>query len=217
MIPYYGLILWTGTLYGGIKHVRLKDKKKTFVCLAFLSTVLLQSLRAEYVGGDVVQYLRGYELSAQRGWLDPVFNFELIFRILIHTLAVFHVPKQGFIAIMSVLCQAPIFYFFYRRAKNPCLSILIYFTFGLFTFSFSGIRQMIAIGLFLLAVLQAEEEQWLKFTALILLAAMFHKSALIGIVVWPLSKIKVKNHIVHFLMLGAFIVEIFIVYTRSAT
>lgn len=38
---------------------------------------------------------------------------------------------------------------------------------------------------------------------------MFHKSALIGIVVWPLSKIKVKNHIVHFLMLGAFIVEIF--------
>ena len=39
---------------------------------------------------------------------------------------------------------------------------------------------------------------------------MFHKSALIGIVVWPLSKIKVKNHIVHFLMLGAFIVEIFI-------
>ena len=35
MIPYYGLILWTGILYGGIKHVRLKDKKKTFVCLAF--------------------------------------------------------------------------------------------------------------------------------------------------------------------------------------
>ena len=61
----------------------------------------------------------------------------------------------------------------------------------------------------MLAVLQAEDEQWLKFTALILLAAMFHKSALIGIVVWPLSKIKVKNHIVHFLMLGAFIVEIF--------
>ena len=59
MIPYYGLILWTGILYGGIKHVRLKDKKKTFVCLAFLSTVLLQSLRAEYVGGDMVQYLRG--------------------------------------------------------------------------------------------------------------------------------------------------------------
>lgn len=53
MIPYYGLILWTGILYGGIKHVRLKDKKKTFVCLAFLSTVLLQSLRAEYVDGTV--------------------------------------------------------------------------------------------------------------------------------------------------------------------
>ena len=50
------------------------------------------------------------------GWI-PFFNFELIFRILIHTLAVFHVPRQGFIAIMSVLCQAPIFYFFYRRAK----------------------------------------------------------------------------------------------------
>ena len=141
MIPYYGLILWTGILYGGIKHVRLKDKKKTFVCLAFLSTVLLQSLRAEYVGGDMVQYLRGYTASARGGWLDPVFNFELIFRILIHTLAVFHVPRQGFIAIMSVLCQAPVFYFFYKRAKNPCLSILIYFTFGLFTFSFSGIRR----------------------------------------------------------------------------
>ena len=71
--PYYGLILWTGILYGGIKHVRLKDKKKTFVCLAFLSTVLLQSLRAEYVGGDMVQYLRGYTASARGGWLDPVF------------------------------------------------------------------------------------------------------------------------------------------------
>lgn len=65
----------------------------------------------------MVQYLRGYTASARGGWLDPVFNFELIFRILIHTLAVFHVPRQGFIAIMSVLCQAPVFYFFYKEQK----------------------------------------------------------------------------------------------------
>ena len=73
MIPYYGLILWTGTLYGGIKHVRLKDKKEDFCLSGFLSTVLLQSLRAEYVGGDMVQYLRGYELSAQRGMVGSRF------------------------------------------------------------------------------------------------------------------------------------------------
>ena len=123
MIPYYGLILWTGILYGGIKHVRLKDKKKTFVCLAFLSTVLLQSLRAEYVGGDMVQYLRGYTASARGGWLDPVFNFELIFRILIHTLAVF---LFCLVYLLHFCCRSRIISFSMHDVKDILLDCMLF-------------------------------------------------------------------------------------------
>ena len=42
MIPYYGLILWTGTLYGGIKHVRLKEKGLIFVGLDIIGDRLTE-------------------------------------------------------------------------------------------------------------------------------------------------------------------------------
>lgn len=158
----------------------------------------------------MIQYLKGYTISAKRGWIEPVFNFELGFRLLIHLLGVMHVSRQGFIAIMSVLCQVPVFYFIYKRAKRPELSILIYFTFGLFTFSFSGIRQMIAMGISLFAVLALEENKKGRFIAWIFLAILFHKSSVLYILIYPLSRIRIRKIGSYLIMFAAFAIEVLV-------
>lgn len=208
MLPYYGLILFVGVMYLLTRLLPEDKTSKVLVFSVFVATTLLQCLRAETVGCDIVTYLRGYEISFQQGWFDQISNWEKGFLFFLHLLSVLNVSNRGFIVITSIMCQAPVFYFIYKRAKRPELSILIYFAFGLFLFSFSGIRQMIAIGISLLAVLAFEEGRTTKSFILFIIAVLFHRTSIINFLIIPLSRVKVEGHGSHLLMLLALFLEI---------
>lgn len=169
-------------------------------------TVILQGLRSSEVGIDLKQYIYAFDISKNASWTTPILAFEIGFRILLHLLSMLCSSERMFIFVTAVICQAPIFYFIYKKSTSPFESILIYYTFGMFTFSFSGIRQTLAMGLFLIAVIFANEQKWRKFLLLVVLASTIHNSALIGLIAYPLSKIRIKRN-GELLLLGLFEAE----------
>jgi len=203
VIAYYGLILIIGLLYLLIGRLNINDKRKKFIIISFIITAILQGLRSSEVGSDLKVYVYAFNISKNASWTTPLIGFEIGFRILLHLLSLLCSSEQMFIFCISAFCQAPIFYFIYRKSTSPFYSLLIYLTFGIFTFSFSGIRQTLAIGLFLIAVILADEQKWCEFFLLVVLASTIHKSALIGLVAYPLSKIRIKRN-GKLLLLGLF-------------
>ena len=208
MIPYYGLVLCMFILYGITRRIRLRDQNKAFVLLAFAATVLLQSVRARTVGSDLQEYLRVYGMLKRVPVGRHITTFEFGFETLLNILAKIGLSEQGVITVLAILCQFPVFWFLSKRAKDPALSVVIYLTFGLFTFSFSGIRQVLAIGIFLLAILRLDDDHPIQFVLMILFAALFHKTVLICLVAWPLSKVHIRTYTARFLMLGVFAAEL---------
>lgn len=194
MIAYYGLILTVGLLYLLIGRLNINDKRKMFMLISFIMTVILQGLRSSEVGIDLKQYIYAFNVSKNVSWTTPILAFEIGFRILLHLLSMLCSSEQMFIFVTSALCQAPIFYFIYKKSTSLFESLLIYYTFGIFTFSFSGIRQILAMGLFLIAVILADEQKWRDFFLLVVLASTIHTSALIGLFAYPLSKIRIKRN-----------------------
>ena len=82
--------------------------------------------------------------------------------------------------------------YFYKRSDNPGLSYILLFSFNIFQFCLSGLRQTFAIAFFMFALMTFEERKYIKSIILILIAGSFHLSAFI-LVVLPLLQLLFKN------------------------
>lgn len=209
MGPYYGLIISVGFLrlmtIGAIKN--RKNRDDIFVVAVCILTILLQSFRKNTVGIDLGMYIPGYELSGQLPWFSPVFNFEIGYRVFCKVLYMIGVSQQLFLGIVATICQSSVFMFIRKHSKFPAISIVIYLTFGLFTFSFSGLRQMIAFSIALFSYDFVEKKEWIPFCVIIGVASLFHTSVLVFLIVYPLYYWKFPKNTVIF-MFPVFIFEI---------
>lgn len=81
---------------------------------------------------------------------------------------------------------------FYRHSDNPGLSYVLLFSFNIFQFCLSGLRQTFAIALFIFALMLYEDKKYIKSSILMLLAGGFHLSAFILVVI-PIIQLLFKK------------------------
>lgn len=72
------------------------------------------------------------------------------------------------------------------------MSILLYIGMGLFVFSFSGLRQMFAIIFGLFAIEKLMNKKYISWALLIVIAFLFHKSAIVLIATLPLTWLRIR-------------------------
>lgn len=209
MTTYYALIAVIGLVRLLTTKIFInKDKgNRLFVLLSFLLTVLLQGLRSPTVGTDIQGYLVGYKLCGVSSWGAPVLNYEIGYRTFCKLLYSMGVPEQTFLFIVALICQGAVFLFILRHSKFPACSIVMYLTFGLFTFSFSGLRQMLSIAIVLFGFDNIKNRNFVGFLVFVLIASTFHTSAILLLLAYPLYFIKPAGNVLY-LMLGALIVEL---------
>ena len=208
MLPYYGLIFCIGLIR--LITININDKKKRddiFVVAACVFTVMLQGLRKDTVGIDLQMYIPAYDYIGLLPWLSPVYNFEVGYRVFCKVLYILGVSKQLFLGIVAAICQGSVFWFIRRYSKFPAISIVIYLTFGLFTFSFSGLRQMMALSIALFSYNFVEKKEPIRFCLVVAIASLFHASVLVFLIVYPLYYWKFPPNTVLFVF-PAFLMEI---------
>lgn len=211
MGPYYGLIVCIGLLRlltaSVIRNAKRRDD--VFVASACILTVLLQAFRKDTVGIDLGMYIPGYEYIGVLPWFSPMYNFEIGYRVFCKVLYTLGVSKQLFLGVVAVICQGSIFLFIRKYSKFPAISIVVYLTFGLFTFSFSGLRQMLAFAIALLAYDFVEKRNLIVFCGIIGIASLFHASVIVFLIIYPLYCWKFPSN-TSFLMISVFLAEIFL-------
>ncbi len=181
-----------------------KEKRDRFFCVFFFAGVLsLLSLRHPSMGVDL-GYNRWYgylvsfdnlaamswkELLAVEGWQ----NYERGYILFNRLVGVFSTNRQFFLSVCAGVSLFPVGYLIYRRSKDPVLSCFIYLGLPVFTLLYSGLRQDIAIGLIMGALYAIYKKKPIPFLLLVLLAATFHKSALIFLIAYPLYYLRVTR------------------------
>lgn len=177
----------------GIISAFFSDRKKVFFWLYGVATFLFFGLRTKYLGsGDSLFY---YNLWERLGTIPFTFeNLKLVFSIdleqgfLLCVWTLSHILKSGqyvFIfagAIYSFcLCR-----FFFDNCEDYVLGPLMGGSIGLTGFFLQGMRQSIAISLCLLAVKSCKERKLFCFLLWVGLASLFHASALLFVLVYPI-------------------------------
>lgn len=202
MIPYFlCLALSGGFCYLARKSTLDKSVSNLFISLAFITFVLFAGLRDRTVGTDTGSYVRSFEAYVVAGADHAVglrFDKEPGFILLQEVAACFsgeyYVLMIG-IALLFVGCSL---YVMRRYSENILVSVFVFVCLGYYTFCFNAARQSIALGLYMLSFRYLIRRSFIKYCAIVLLAAMFHKSIIIAI---PVYFLLIRNYSVKTVML----------------
>lgn len=170
--------------------------KKIFIIISGLSLLVFWGIR----GNIFNQIYAGVDYNSYRHWFFSIENLPLRFDNDIGFGILLLVIKKltGSFEIFIFITTAFLIYAVYKYAidnnKEYLLTIYIFLSFGIFELGMTAIRQWIAGSIFLISIKYIRDKKLLKYLISIGIAALFHNSAIILLLIYPFVNIKPKNH-----------------------
>lgn len=203
MIPYYILIFVPAALVliqsrypvviSGIgEKKRVVPGITTFFAILFA----LLALRSVECGTDLVSYIYIFERDASWSYEQIFSNLsgEWLYHFLNRLIyQVFNGNRQIFLAIIAFISLLPLYIFYKKETENPYLTIILFCTVAPFSMYFSGLRQICAMAFAIPAFYCAKNKKLVWFLITVAIAVLFHTSALIIVLIYPLYWMKVRR------------------------
>ena len=150
--------------------------------ISVLAYVPFAGLRTN--SGDTVYYIHDFELAKPDGKFDFVLGggnlYSIFFELIKETVDDYH----WLIFITSVISFVPVLWLLYKYSHPFELSVFLFMATGYFGMGMNGIRQYCAAGILMLGtrfLFSPKKSSFLKYAVIVLVAWLFHKSAIIMI------------------------------------
>lgn len=177
-----------------------------YVCLGII-LFLIAALRRYDVGYDTNTYRGHFERIGSYSWetVMQLYIKEPGFYILAKLISILTDNARWLLAIISAIYATSICVFLRRYSARADISVAVLVAFQFYAFSLSGLRQTIAFSVVLLAIHFAINRKILKYFLCILIAYLFHNSAICAIPIYllarPQNTISTKTRLVFILLL----------------
>ena len=200
------IIFIADTYYGYFNKnkMALKEQGQSVSKVAFIALFLLFALRHPSMGIDLgyygrkAGYLYSFDKIGKYPW-DEILegikwqNYEYGYIVFNKLISSIYNNRQFFLAVCSFVCIAPVMRYISKKSSLPFLSVVIYMGLPVFLITYSGLRQAIAVSITMLATIFIEEKKPVKFLITVCIATLFHYSAYIFLVAYPIYYIKLNN------------------------
>ncbi|TCB65060.1 EpsG family protein [Acinetobacter sp. ANC 4178] len=188
MIPY--LIVLFFVMF--ITFIESKKLSRKAIIVPSLFLILLPSLRSNNIGTDSKTYTLAYDFNYDpyRYGFDPdiEYGYQLLDSIILN-----FTHNYFWLFFISSLFVIPAYLLTIKKLSiNYYYSILIFVTFGFYTFFFNGLRQGIAMAICFFSLPYLIEKRIISYFIIIIFAAMFHVSALVMVPIYFLVNLKIK-------------------------
>lgn len=174
-----------------ISNIILKkcpNGRKYFCILSCGIYFLIAALRGRVVGYDTDIYVKSFERLADQKFLAAMFYSDKDYVFWGFLALIGKVTTNYtilFIIVNGFFCFS-VWHFIYKYSYDPCLSVIVLLSFNLFQFSITGMRQTIAMGCIVWAIDYLYKRKLLITIICILIASLFHQSALICLIFIPI-------------------------------
>lgn len=176
---------------GIVKHTN--NTKYLFVLLS-LVLILVAGLRYR-VGTDYPAYYKGFLSYAEDFWNSLKDLDEPGYRLLCYILAFFTKEPAVSIFFASLVTLGISLTVIYKHTDKILLAILFFVFLGCWHNSFNAVRQSMAATVAFCGFQFARDKKFVKYLLIILIAFLFHRSAIIMLPLYFLinNNIKIKN------------------------
>lgn len=142
--------------------------------------ILFVGLRTDY--NDTFTYRYGYEtlVLSDPSWsdIDWALGANPGFWLVNTLLVKLGFSTQSFIMVYAVITVGIYLWFVRKYTNNIWLTIFLFHTTGVYSFTFAAIKQCVAVAFCLIATDRALKKKWLPFVVWVLIAATFHPYSL---------------------------------------
>ena len=177
------------------KNIDIEKKNRNALNFFFILFTVLVALRHESVGNDTRNYIYFFQNYARMDWAqiakDPV---EVGYSYFNKIISLFLNNPQFFLALTAIVTMAMIYPTYRRLNLDASLTIMLFCTMSIFVMTFSGIRQMLAVGLGFIAYEFTRNKKIVPFILIVILAMTFHTSAFMLAFMYPLYHVKITKN-----------------------
>lgn len=189
--------------------------KKTYLILVGICMTLMIGLRAYTNGsGDTRYYFNLWEYFSKMTFAEfvvysPKLDMEFGYKVTTWVLSQFFADGQWLLFLSGAFISVSVCCFVYKNCENPVLALMVFNCLGLFNFMVQGLRQAIAMCICLWALELCKNRNLVKFVLLVVLASLFHASALVFL---PVFFIRFKKMDVKSLFLFSVLIAIVLAF-----
>ena len=179
-----------------LNGVTAKKHRRWYVVSTFFVVFLVAALRKYTIGTDLeLHYARNFERIATLSWSDvPSFvAYDPGFNILCKLISYISTDRQMFIVITSLIVFGSVARYIYYYADDVVIESLMFVAMYCMFLYMNIIAQAVALAIFLFAVPYLQERKFVKYSLIVLLAASMHASAIILLLLIPLSFLPLKR------------------------
>lgn len=188
MIPY--LLVLSFVMFWITLEQKALDRKSFW--LPLITLALFAGVRTYYIGTDSPGYVRSFMNPLDIDDFKFKENVELGYQLLEYS--ILSLTRNYFwlffiTGLIVVYCYLKMIR---KYSVNYLFSVFLFITLGTYVFFFNGLRQGLAMAIFVLATPYLLEKRIIPYILISLFASFFHISALFMIPFYLLSNLKIK-------------------------
>ncbi len=202
MFPYY-LLQFSPPVIGKVIGNDNSKKASKIIIFSFFSIFLfLLFFRDKSVGIDLENYYYYFQKYSTPDFAtimyrikNPGDNDVEVGYILLNWLVsrITH-NFQWYLVIVALISVIPVAVLYYKNSEHAYLAITLFSTIGIFPMFFSGLRQIIAVSIGILAYSAAKNKKIIRFALLVFAATLFHKTGFVLVLLYPCCHLKLKKN-----------------------
>lgn len=195
MYVYLGLILfqlfWVISFRYNHRKSELLESKIPYFLMFFLA-----AFRLETVGNDSDNYLYLFNYIKDGGSIQVwSTRYEWGYLIFNKYIAEFWKNQYAIFVMSSLVIYLLFWHIIKRYSKMYWMSVFLFLTLGLYSNSVNVIRLAMAYSICMLAYGMLQQNKYIAFIGLVILATLFHSTAAVFIFVLPLDRMKMSKQI----------------------
>lgn len=191
-----------------------KSRAKTIFCvIAGIQMALLLGLRDwESCGIDLLRYNRTYEYL-MNGDIKNAYEMRdganILFFLLVALSSKIGISYQLFVSLISVLFIVTVMVLYRKKTSYPLISVFLFLGMGVFTFSFSGLKQVIAMTFAIWSYILHDSDRKTLAYIILVVGILFHPTAIILLPFLLVRNIPVTRYI---LMMSVLVFAVFMIF-----
>lgn len=161
-------------------------------CLFLIALILMvPAILRQETGNDYLRYVEFFHLASIDAYVPTEAGFNWLAKA-VYGLCGYenYLLLFAIYAVMTILVMLTVIR---QQAENFCFSFFLFMMFGYYFQSFNTMRYYFALSLSLLAMTCLLRRKYAGFVILVLLAALFHKTALITLLLYPVAACRWKK------------------------
>ena len=166
--------------------------KNYFLFNVIFLTIIISSLRLP-VSDTTIYETFFYSISNSNSFIIDIY-FEPGYQIFNKIVSLIHNDFHFYLFVYNIIIWGGICYFLKKYSLNLIYSVWLFLFLGYFDQTFNLLRQYFALAILLYSYKYIEKRFFKKFIIFVLIAMLFHTSAIVFIIAYFTYNLKIKNN-----------------------